>query len=104
MTTRSIASLVPEHIRRFDAYTPSKPDEELKRLFGVDRLHRLNNNENPLGPPEAARRVLAAYPPERASIYPNGDCHGLRLALAERFGKTPGQFLVGNGSTGSSPA
>jgi histidinol-phosphate aminotransferase len=90
--------LVPDYIRGFEAYVPSKPDPELMRLYGVDHLHRLNNNENPLGPPPAAREVIEQWPPPRASIYPSGDAFYLRLALARRFGLDPEQFLVGNGA------
>lgn len=34
----------------------------------------------------------------RSAIYPSGDSYALRVALAEKFGKHPDQFLVGNGS------
>ena len=93
-----IAELVPEHVRCFEAYTPSKPDPELMRLYGVERLHRLNNNENALGPPPAARKVIEAFEAGRSAIYPSGDSYFLRKALSERFGKDPDCFLVGNGS------
>ncbi|MBI5520614.1 MAG: aminotransferase class I/II-fold pyridoxal phosphate-dependent enzyme [Desulfovibrio sp.] len=93
-----IAELVPPHIRAFEAYVPSKPDPELMRAYKVDHLHRLNNNENALGPPPAAARILAGFETPRASIYPSGDCYTLRQALGERFGKDPERFLVGNGS------
>lgn len=94
----AIAELVPEYIRAFEAYTPSRPDPVLMRQYGVDHLHRLNNNENALGPPPAARKVIEAFQCDRSAIYPSGDCYALRLALAERFGKDPERFLVGNGS------
>jgi histidinol-phosphate aminotransferase len=90
--------LVPEFVKRFEAYVPSKPDAELKKLFGCSRLFRLNNNENPLGPPPAARAVIQAFPPPRASVYPSGDAYPLRHRLAERLGLQPDQFLVGNGA------
>jgi len=93
-----IAELVPPHIRAFEAYVPSRPDPELMRVYKVDRLHRLNNNENALGPPPAARRVIEEFEPPRSAVYPSGDCHFLRKALGERFGKDPERFLVGNGS------
>ncbi|MBP7864923.1 MAG: histidinol-phosphate transaminase [Acidobacteria bacterium] len=90
---------VPAYIRRFQAYIPSKPDDELRRMYGFDRLYRLNNNENFLGPPPAALRVLRDHQDGRKiAIYPSGDSFYLRQALAERFGKDPDQFLVGNGS------
>lgn len=93
-----IAELVPPHIRAFEAYVPSRPDAELMRAYKVERLHRLNNNENALGPPPAAQRVLEGFRPPRAAVYPSGDCFFLRQALGERFGKDPERFLVGNGS------
>ncbi|MDP2849406.1 MAG: histidinol-phosphate transaminase [Humidesulfovibrio sp.] len=93
-----IAELVPPHIRAFEAYVPSRPDAELMRTYKVDHLHRLNNNENALGPPPAARRVLESFEPPSAAAYPSGDCFFLRQTLGERFGKDPERFLVGNGS------
>jgi histidinol-phosphate aminotransferase len=90
--------LVPDYIKRFEAYIPSKPDDVLKRLYGCSRLFRLNNNENPLGPPPAACEVIRRFPPAQASIYPSGDAYHLRCRLAETFGLHPNQFLVGNGA------
>jgi len=90
--------LVPAYIRRFQAYLPSKPDQELKKLYGCSRLYRLNNNENALGPPPGAQDAIRAFPPPQASIYPSGDAYYLRCQLAERFGMAPEQFLVGNGA------
>jgi histidinol-phosphate aminotransferase len=94
-----IGELVPEYVRNFQAYVPSKPDHLLMREYGAPFLHRLNNNENPLGPPPGAREAIAAHPIEKLSIYPNGDSFELREALGQRFGFPPAQFLVGNGST-----
>ncbi|MHC1753640.1 histidinol-phosphate transaminase [Humidesulfovibrio sp.] len=93
-----LVELVPPHIRAFEAYVPSRPDPELCRTYHVDHLHRLNNNENPLGPPPAAQRILSGFEPPRAAVYPSGDSYYLRTALGERFGKDPERFLVGNGS------
>ncbi len=98
MNPLSLHNLVPEHVRRFEPYTPSRPDPVLMRMYGVEHLHRLNNNENALGPPDAARKAIEAFHSERAAVYPSGDCFLLREALADRFGKLPEQFLVGNGS------
>lgn len=98
MMTAPLARLVPEYIRRFETYVPSKPDKELMKLFGCNRLFRLNNNENPLGPPRAAQEIIAGFPPPRASLYPSGDSFYMRRKLAERFGLHPDQFLFGNGA------
>jgi histidinol-phosphate aminotransferase len=93
-----IDTLVPAHIQGFEPYYPSKPDGVLKKLYGLEYLHRLNNNENPLGPPPEARQVIEGFPPGMAPVYPSGDCYALREVLAARFEKTADQFLVGNGS------
>ena len=90
--------LVPEHIRKFEAYIPSKPDTELMKLYGCSRLFRLNNNENPLGPPPAAQEVIRRFPPLPGRLYPSGDSYYMRMRLADKFGLHPDQFLVGNGA------
>lgn len=90
---------IPAHVREFECYVPSRPDPVLMRQYGVSHLYRLNNNENALGPPPLAGEVLAALKAGRAAQYPSGDSYDLRQALAARFGKSPGRFLVGNGST-----
>jgi histidinol-phosphate aminotransferase len=94
----NLEALVPEYVRCFQAYVPSRPDHLLMREYGAPLLHRLNNNENPLGPPPAAARVIASFPPELAAVYPSGDSYDLREALGRRFAISPDRFLVGNGS------
>ncbi|AGW14206.1 pyridoxal phosphate-dependent aminotransferase [Megalodesulfovibrio gigas] len=94
----SLHDRIPDYVRTFERYVPSRPDAVLMRQFGVSHLFRLNNNENALGPPPMAREAIAAFAPERAAIYPSGDAYNLRQALATRFRKSPEQFLVGNGS------
>lgn len=98
MTLWSVERLLPEYIKAFEPYIPSKPDLELIKLFGCSHLHRLNNNENPLGPPRESQEVLRRFPLVRARVYPSGDSYYLRHALARRFGKHPDQFIVGNGA------
>lgn len=90
--------LLPEYVKNFEAYTPSKPDTELMKLYGCSTLHRLNNNENPLGPSVEAQNAISSFSPEKAAIYPSGDSYCLRVRLAEKFTKNPEQFLVGNGA------
>ena len=90
--------LLPEYVKNFEAYTPSKPDAELMKLYGCSTLHRLNNNENPLGPSVKARNAISSFSPEKAAIYPSGDSYHLRTTLAQKFNKNHEQFLVGNGA------
>ncbi len=90
--------LLPEYVKNFEAYTPSKPDAELMKLYGCSTLYRLNNNENPLGPSIEAQNAIKSFPPDKAAIYPSGDSYYLRTRLAEKFNKNHEQFLVGNGA------
>jgi histidinol-phosphate aminotransferase len=94
----NLDALVPDYVRCFQTYVPSRPDHLLMREYGAPLLYRLNNNENPLGPPPSARRVIASFPPELAAVYPSGDSFDLREALGRHLGVSPERILVGNGS------
>jgi len=94
----NLDAMVPDYVRSFQSYIPSRPDHLLMLDYGTPLLHRLNNNENPLGPPPAAARVIASFPPEKAAIYPSGDSFDLRHALGRRFCISADRILVGNGS------
>lgn len=98
MHNLDLQQLVPAYIQAFEAYYPSRPDQDLMRTYGVTSLHRLNNNENALGPPPEVGEVVDEFPPKVVPVYPNGDCFHLRQALAAKFDKDEEQFLVGNGS------
>ncbi len=90
--------LVPSFVKSFEPYIPSQPGDVLKKRYHYDVLYRLNNNENALGPPPAARKMLDDFPSFDAAFYPSGDCYHLRLKLAEFYGLHPDQFIVGNGA------
>lgn len=98
MSSPDFENLVPSHIRLFTPYKPSPPDAELMRLYGLSRLHRLNNNENMLGPSPAVRNFLEQVDAGLAPVYPHGDSQDLRDALSATLGPDREQFLVGNGS------
>ena len=98
MTRCNLEALVPQYVRQFEAYIPSPPDDELQRMFGCSRLVRMNNNENPLGPPPAAAALLKTFDTALVSRYPSGDCRPFRAKLADYLGVTPLQVILGNGA------
>jgi histidinol-phosphate aminotransferase len=92
------AMLVPAFIRGIDPYIPSKPDHRLMADYGIDTLHRLNNNENPLGPPPGAVAAIAGPKPRQMAVYPSGDAFDLRCHIAETLNLSPDQVICGNGA------
>lgn len=98
MNLCNLEALVPQYVRQFEAYIPSPPDDELQQMFGCSRLIRMNNNENPLGPPPAAAAFLQSFDPALVSRYPSGDCRPLQAKLAEYLGVKPPQIILGNGA------
>ena len=90
--------LVPPYIRKIEPYIPSKPDDMLREMFGCQFIHRLNNNENALGPSATAIEAIQAIKFAQAAIYPSGDAYHLRQRLSEKIGLSPDSFLVGNGA------
>jgi histidinol-phosphate aminotransferase len=94
----NIEALIPDYVRNFEAYIPSKPDHRLMQEYGVSHLYRLNNNENFLGPPVAARRIIENFRAGRALVYPSGDSYDLRVSLARKLGVGEDGLLIGNGS------
>jgi len=98
MMQPNLDNLVPAYVREFEPYIPSKPDPELQKLYGCSRLLRLNNNENPLGPPPAAQETIKRFPSVKGAVYPSGDSYYLRQEIASFHGIEPDQILVGNGA------
>jgi len=90
--------LVPPHVMAFEPDQVAPPDAVLAHRYGVPGLIRLHNNENPLGPPGAARAVLAAVGMGRTIPYPSGDAWMVRRAVAEFLRIDDDMVLAGNGA------
>lgn len=81
------------------SYKPGKPIEELARERGLKPtdIIKMASNENPLGPsPKAVAAMTKAL--SEAHIYPDGFGFRLREAIANKFGITIEQTILGNGS------
>jgi histidinol-phosphate aminotransferase len=78
-------------------YEPGKPEEEVQRELGLDRVVKLASNEGPWGPFPAALEAL-----ERSACtlnrYPDGGTFHLRNALAERHGVDPRNVVTAAGA------
>ncbi|MBA3945160.1 MAG: histidinol-phosphate transaminase [Herpetosiphonaceae bacterium] len=93
-----IAGLVRPDLQKLVGYTPIVPLDVLSRRLGipVERLVKLDANENPYGP---SPRVLEALAHEQPyAIYPDPDQTVLRAALSEYTGQPVERLICGNGS------
>jgi histidinol-phosphate aminotransferase len=92
-----VSDVDPAVIRRgLDAlvpYEPGRPIEDVQRELGLERVVKLASNEGPFGPfplaLEAIQRTL-----HDQNRYPDGGCHRLRVALAERHGVSTAEIIV----------
>jgi histidinol-phosphate aminotransferase len=78
-------------------YEPGKPEEEVQRELGLDRVVKLASNEGPWGPFPAALEAMerSAHTLNR---YPDGGAFHLRRALAERHGVDPANVVTAAGA------
>ena len=77
-------------------YEPGKPEEELQRELGLERVVKLASNEVPGAVPaaiEAMERSAAGL-----NRYPDGGAFHLRNALAERHGVDTANVVTAAGA------
>lgn len=74
--------------------TPYVPGEQPR----IERLVKLNTNENPYPPSPKVLAAIAANNDERLRLYPDPQCTELKQALASYHDVAPNEVFVGNGS------
>jgi histidinol-phosphate aminotransferase len=78
-------------VGRLSPYTPGEQPK-------IDRLIKLNTNENPYPPSARVAEALAAVPPETLRLYPDPESTPLRESIGRFWQVSPDQVFVGNGS------
>jgi histidinol-phosphate aminotransferase len=78
-------------------YEPGKPEEEVQRELGLDRVVKLASNEGPWGPLPAALEALQRSA-GGLNRYPDGGAYHLRNALAERHDVDAANVITGAGA------
>jgi histidinol-phosphate aminotransferase len=89
---------IREHIREIKPYEPVVPLNVLSEQLGIpiERLIKIDANENPYGMPPSARKRLAAV--EFGHIYPDPESRRLRSALSDYLGIPKSNILAGAGA------
>ncbi len=77
------------------ALRPYVPGEQPPNM---DKLIKLNTNENPYPPGEKVKAALSLASAADLRLYPNPETRGLINAAAKTWGLQPGQIMAGNGS------
>jgi histidinol-phosphate aminotransferase len=79
------------------AYEPGKPEEEVQRELGLDRVVKLASNEGPWGPFPGAIEALERHA-RTLNRYPDGGAFHLRRAIAARHGVDMANVVTGAGA------
>lgn len=89
---------IAERFNNFPPYQPIEPFEILSKRIGipVEKIIKLDANENPYGPSSAARQALSEL--RFPHIYPDPESRELRAALATFTGLTSENIMVGAGA------
>ena len=85
----TLAQIVP--------YEPGAPMELGMRRYGLTQVAKLASNEFPLPPFDEVKTAITGALDD-LNRYPDGNATDLRAALAEHYGRTSAQIIVGNGS------
>ncbi len=95
----NLCDFAPEYIRSIQPYQPGKPISELAREMELDeaRVIKLASNENPLGTSPLALEAMVSTLHDVA-LYPDGSGYELKSELSKRYGVSPDQIILGNGS------
>ena len=88
---------VSDNIKTLIPYPPGKPLKELEREYGVTDSIKMASNENSLGPsPKACKAISECL--AGLHRYPDGSCHYLAAATADKLGVAQNELVFGNGS------
>ena len=86
-----MSRFLSKRFEKLKAYTPGEQPRDFNYI-------KLNTNESPYPPAPKLVEAIGQRELEDLRLYSDPECKYLREALAARFGVTPANVLVGNGS------
>lgn len=84
-------------LKQLSPYQQGRQTEEVKKMYGLDRIIKLASNENPFGYSDKVKTVFSTMEHE-FNIYPDGYTSELRTALAHKLNVSEEQLIFGGGS------
>jgi histidinol-phosphate aminotransferase len=88
---------IKSQIKNLQLYNPGKPIELIKNNYGLERVVKLNANENPFGCSSKVFESLQTIS-EQFAIYPDGPGEALSQKVAEFLSVQSEQLLFGSGA------
>lgn len=86
------------YLKKLTPYPPGKTVDEIRRELAIEGpVYKFNSNENPLGPSRKVVKVIKELA-KTVHLYPEASYIELKKALAEKWGLSPENFVLGNGS------
>ncbi|KAA0550253.1 histidinol-phosphate transaminase [Bacillus sp. BGMRC 2118] len=89
--------IIKQQLETLTPYQPGKPIEEVKAMYGLEKIVKLASNENPFGSSPFVREAIQRSLNE-LTLYPDGYASQLREKLALFLDVSPNQLIFGNGS------
>ncbi|HAS04090.1 histidinol-phosphate transaminase [Pasteurella multocida] len=90
-------NIVNEGVKQLHPYQAGKPIEELERELGIANIIKLASNENPFGLSDSAKQAILAEL-DNLTRYPDSNGFYFKQTVAKKFGLSPEQITLGNGS------
>ncbi len=94
-----LRNIIRNDLSGVEKYRYGKPVSELQRELGLEKVVRLSSNENPWPLPDPVNRAIKASL-EKVNRYPDPQSHRLRRLLAQKWGVSTGEVIIGAGTEG----
>lgn len=88
--------IIKNQLLSLKAYEPGKTVEEIKNAYGLEKLIKLNSNENPYGCSEMVSEAMTMVT-EQYALYPDGAATLLRDRVANQLNVNPHGLIFGSG-------
>lgn len=98
MPGESLQRLLRPQVAGLPLYDPGADPAAVQQQYGVSRVLKLSNNENPLGMSPKAVAAIEQCLAQGLGRYPDPAGKALCLALAQRHDLAPEAIILGNGS------
>ena len=86
-----MSRFINERYKGLEGYTPGEQPD-------ADRFIKLNTNESPFPPAPCVENALSGIDTGKLRLYPDPSCASLKERLSERYGVSPDEVMVTNGS------